>query len=343
MIELSLASIAQLKILLVPVQPIRREVHSEHTALIKQFTKIPVRDVPTDPRGPAAPCTALPTSNGSLLFQYLEAYPRSQAYLEEFQLSRRVLGLIGVLDCSEWDDLQEGKLEFDRLVKQHPQVLATRLFAFHPSEAQQDDVEGLVVIPNVGDPNFYMATLMADFSASLLHGLSDLASAMEKRLAVEGPSEAIIPDVLAPLNTRTSTSSIVRTSTPDAFRRTSTPNPTDSMDGNSKRFSTIPDVSAMDKSNRRKMQGRVLKLKADLRTLAGRWSEATNLYNEAIVISKTTSDDVWHASAAENLIMLQAMSIWVSAKEVSRLDRFCTIVLTIKVLVTDYRTDWNQS
>lgn len=314
----SLAHIAQLQILLLPVQPIRRDTHVEHCNLIKQFTRIPIRDIPTDPRGPAAQCTALPTSTGTLLLNYIQAYSKSQVYLEEFQLSRRVLGIIGVLDCSEWDDLSQGKAEFDLLLKQHPQVLATRCYAFSASEAQKDNVEGLVVIPTVGNLHFYMATLLADFCASLLHGLSDLAFALEKRLVVEGPSENIRPDVLAVLNSRDSMSSISRTSTPDLSRRSSTPLPIDVVDQpTNKRFSTIPDASILDRSNRRKMQGRVLKLKADVRCLAGRWGEATTLYNESIIISKTTGDDVWHASAAENLILLQALFLWMTVKEVS--------------------------
>lgn len=172
---LSLGSNATIQVLLVPVQPVKRTSYAQLAALIRNFTRIRLRDVPTDPRGPAAaPLSASPTASGSLLFNYVDVYSRSQAYLYEFQLSRRTLGIIGIVDCAEWDDLEEAQQEFQRLLGQHPTVLATRCYAFNPQDGQNDNVDGLVVIPNVGDMHFYVATLLADFAASVLHGLSDV-------------------------------------------------------------------------------------------------------------------------------------------------------------------------
>ena len=175
---LSFAFVAQIQVLLVPIQPIKRATYAKHCALVRSIARIPIRDIPTDPRGPSASLSAQPTSNGAILLHYVDSYSRSQAYLHEFQTSRRVLGIIGVLDCAEWDDLTEAQAEFTRLLSKHPKVLASRCYAFDPSDSQRDDVVdgNVVVIPNVGDLNFYMSTLLADFSASLLHELSNMVA-----------------------------------------------------------------------------------------------------------------------------------------------------------------------
>lgn len=324
--DLAFSSVASLRVLLVPVQPIKRDVYAKHCALIRKFTRIALRDVPVDPRGPSvAQLSAQPFSRGCVLFDYLDSYSKAQGYLEELQLSRRVVGVIGIVQSDEWQDgsgsgcLDEARSEFERLLGQHPQCLASRCYAFDPPEGMPDNVEGMVMVPSVGDLNFYISTLLADFAASILHELSNLASYLDTRTYVSTPRD---PNASRPTNYRRSTLpelpgkldrsvNIERTASATPPQKTRTASRLSSI-GSGVVGSTTSDTNtaaAADKSTKRKMQARLLKLKADLRALAGRWEEASHMYDEAIQTFKIMSDDVWHASALENATMLAVIQL----------------------------------
>lgn len=321
--DLAFASVATIRVLLVPVQPIKRDLFAQHCELIRRFPRVSLRDVPVDPRGPAAQLSAQPFSRGSVLFDYVDSYSKAQSYLEEFQVSRRVLGVIGICQCEEWDSsLDEARAEFQRVLGQHPQALAHRCYAFDPPEGLHDNVEGLVVVPSVGDLNFYISTLLADFAASLLHKLSNLASYLDTRSTVSTPQDQ---SAARPLNFRRSTLPDLPSKSGSAsfepFDRVSasaTPPPTSSSSNSGARSSATSRLSSMgtealaaaDRSSKRKMQSRLLKMKADLRALAGRWDEAQAMYEEAINTFRLTSDDVWLASALESSVMLAVVKLW---------------------------------
>jgi hypothetical protein len=167
---------------LIPVQPIKRAVFEHYAGVISSFTRIALRDIPPDARASAqAQCSALPSSNGSVLLRYMDNYSRSQTALDEFEYSRRIVGAIGIMDCREWLEedggLGEGLQEFNNSLQAHPAPLATRCFAFNQSD-DQSEIQGtaLVSVPSVGDLRFYMGTLLADFCASILHELSNMVS-----------------------------------------------------------------------------------------------------------------------------------------------------------------------
>jgi hypothetical protein len=54
--------------------------------------------------------------------------------------------------------------------------VATRCFAFDPTENQPDDTKGLIMIPNVGNMSFYMSTMMCDFASELLNQFEMIVS-----------------------------------------------------------------------------------------------------------------------------------------------------------------------
>ena len=58
-------------------------------------------------------------------------------------------------------------------MKYHTAV-AHRCFAFDPSEDQPDDTKGLIMIPNVGEMNFYMSTMISDFANNILTEFGNL-------------------------------------------------------------------------------------------------------------------------------------------------------------------------
>lgn len=70
---------------------------------------------------------------------------------------------------------------------QYPTAVATRCFAFDPSETQEDDTKGLIMIPNVGNMSFYMSTMICDFASEILEQFAILANRIQKLETLESP------------------------------------------------------------------------------------------------------------------------------------------------------------
>ena len=53
---------------------------------------------------------------GQMHFEFLDHYSREHQELEEFQPYRRIFGIIGIMDCQEWEKkgLKEGHHQFVR-------------------------------------------------------------------------------------------------------------------------------------------------------------------------------------------------------------------------------------
>jgi hypothetical protein len=60
--------------------------------------------------------------------------------------------------------------------KKYPTAVATRCFAFDPTETQADDTKGLIMIPNVGNMSFYMSTMICDFTSEILNQFALIVS-----------------------------------------------------------------------------------------------------------------------------------------------------------------------
>lgn len=127
-----------------------------------------------------------PNTPGALLFEYLTptTYASSHplAFLSEFQLHRRIHGIIGILDSSEYTDqpLSDALSGFHRSLKDLPKTFATKVYGFDPTEKQLDEgrrmkeIEGLVMVPSTGDIAFYLHTVLADFASEVLWEFSNM-------------------------------------------------------------------------------------------------------------------------------------------------------------------------
>jgi hypothetical protein len=82
------------------------------------------------------------------------------------------------MDCQEWKDkdLSEGYKHFVNTLNKYPTAIATRCFAFDPTENQPDDTKGLIMIPNVGNLSFYMSTMVCDFASEILNQFANIVS-----------------------------------------------------------------------------------------------------------------------------------------------------------------------
>lgn len=175
-----------LRVLVFPVTPIRKDEYARQLALLRQHSRIALADVPPSTTGEAVNSLLAPTpaSRGFLNLNFVEAWDPELAWLEEFQVHRKVMGAIGLMDCAEWTgkgdrgDLQAATDKYRKIIADDapPGLFAHRCYAFNPRDDQNDNAEGLVIIPNVGDLDFYVNTLLAELTSSVLAGISRMVS-----------------------------------------------------------------------------------------------------------------------------------------------------------------------
>ncbi|KAI8063251.1 TRAPP II complex [Gongronella butleri] len=188
----NLTSSARVRVLLVPVSPIKKSTFWKHVELVKQFSVVRLGDVTPDlQKGASAKFSSQVFQEGQMHFQFLTSYRRDHAHLEDFQPHRRIFGVIGIMDCQEWKDknLSDGYKHFVNTLSKYPTAIATRCFAFDPTENQPDDTKGLIMIPNVGNLSFYMSTMICDFASEILSQFDNIAARIEQLPLLESPAQ----------------------------------------------------------------------------------------------------------------------------------------------------------
>ncbi|BGP40785.1 hypothetical protein JCM10449v2_004750 [Rhodotorula kratochvilovae] len=226
---------AKLQILLVPVHPIKRSKFDRHVQQLRRFASIPLAEVPPDRRGERAVFSSSPNTPGNLLFEYLTpttyAPTHPLAFLSEFQVHRRIQGIIGIIDATEYKDKSLGTAlaSFQASLKDLPKTFATKVYGFDPTEEQLDEArklkenEGLIMVPGAGDVSFFLKTVLADFASDVLFDFSNMAAQLESRTSIPTPQET--PGAAAPFsfvpNKPTAQSTI--TSYASNHRRTDSP------------------------------------------------------------------------------------------------------------------------
>ena len=113
--------------------------------------------------------------DGFISFNYATS-PLPKNEWDEFQIHKRALGIIGIVDCQNTANLTQVSLEFRQLVSKFPGVLCTRCFAFEPTDNHADNEPGIVMIPNQGREQlmFYLSTMIEDLAVNFLKTLSPL-------------------------------------------------------------------------------------------------------------------------------------------------------------------------
>ncbi|KAL9548722.1 hypothetical protein PS6_006462 [Mucor atramentarius] len=340
-LALDITSACRVRVLLVPVSPIKKSTFWHHVELVRKFSLVRLGDVTPDlHKGANAKFSSQVFQEGQMHFQFVTKYNRDHCHLEDFQPHRRIFGVIGIMDCQEWKDkdLSEGYKKFVDMLSQYPTAVATRCFAFDPTENQPDDTKGLIMIPNVGNMSFYMSTMICDFASEILDQFASIAERIESLKVLESPIPAgYIPrrfDVnngnsrmiqpqpssssphqpnrnsqpVGPSPTSSISSSFLkRASTTAANSRktlasaNSPPTPKPSL-SRSTTFTGSPMTVAGDAGRTlQRTPGRIKKLLADFYLLAGRLPDAVKHYNEAITMAQNSYDYLWLGSAKEGL------------------------------------------
>ncbi|KAI8075820.1 TRAPP II complex [Gilbertella persicaria] len=326
-LALDITSSCRVRVLLIPVSPIKKSKFWSHVELVRKFSLVRLGDVtPNLHKGANARFSSQVFQEGQMHFQFVTKYDRDHSHLEDFQPHRRIFGVIGIMDCQEWKDkdLSEGYKKFHDMLGQYPTAVATRCFAFDPNENQPDDTKGLIMIPNVGNMSFYMSTMICDFASEILDQFASIADRIEKLKMLESPIPMGFMPLLQPQPSvsmtppsppspgptptgSVSASFLKRASTSAANNRKSTinaanspPTPKPSLSRSTTFTGSLNSSSDINRTIQR-TPGRIKKLFADFYLLAGRLPDAMKHYQEAIDMTQSSSDYLWLGSAKEGL------------------------------------------
>ncbi|KAG6850996.1 hypothetical protein H0H93_004483 [Arthromyces matolae] len=330
------ASLAHVRILLIPVGSISRPSFEKYAAEIRSFESIRLGDIPADYKDERARFMPSPLSTGYLHLSFpTHPPPRSHLPLSLLRPSHFPIAVIGVTTCSRNDSLAQIHAQFNAsLLDIFPSdgiyPLAKNCFVFEEGEDTSlsigDNLPGLFILPSMmGNKKLYLGTLLADLCSQILAEFGVLVQALESPMGNEYLNSTMLPtipplseipeplnssrrDSLPPLpshnsqpdinkgNFTLSAAPIKRTSSGPGFR------PSSAMAQPArKRLSTIGVASS---------HARLFKVLGDLFLLSGRPEDALVWYMESIQLFKSSQDHVWHAAALEGLATVSVIESW---------------------------------
>ncbi|KAF7338264.1 hypothetical protein MVEN_02051700 [Mycena venus] len=331
------ASLAQVRILLVPVGTISQSTFNKYAQELRTFDAIRLGDIPADNKDERARFMPSPLSTGYLHLSFpTHPPPFSHLPLSLLRPSNFPLAVIGLAACSKTDSLPSVLAEFNAaLLDIFPAggmyPLAKNCFVFEEGEGNTnvnlgDNVPGLVVIPSMmGNKKLYIGTLLADLCSHVLGEFGMLVAGLESPAGNEHLNSALMPmlppsdlaqpldngrkrDSLPPLpshnsqpemkfNLAPASNSKRNSSSGSALRQSTLSAPP----GGKKRLSSIGVASS---------HGRLFKVLGDFFLLAGRTEDAAVWYNEALLLFRSSSDAVWQAATLEGMATVSIIDAW---------------------------------
>ncbi|EMD38404.1 hypothetical protein CERSUDRAFT_113560 [Gelatoporia subvermispora B] len=364
---LAFASLAHVRVLLLPVGNIRKPDFERWAGEIAGFESIRLGDIPSHSKDDRARFMPNPLSSGFLHLSFTtHPAPTSHVPLSLIRPSDFPLGVIGIASCSQTDALSSVLADFNEVVSNlFPEgatyPLAKNCFVFEESDGNTNiDVgnhfPGLVVIPALlGNKQLHIGTLLADLCSNILGEFATVMQALESPLGNEYLNASIFPtlpppsdlprsldheirshDSLPPLPSQHSqpelatTSGALRSKTPLPLKR----NSTIASGLMPPRHASLPPPSAKKKPaviGAASSHGRLFKVTGDLFLLAGRLEDSEIWYSEALALLKGTQDTAWHAAALEGSAVIQIVQAWAStANEPSDVELWSDILDKLK-------------
>jgi len=193
------ASLAHVRILLLPMGSIQQPMFEKFAAEVKAFDDVRLGDIPADQKDERGVCNLAiafrltficilisarfmpnPLSTGHLHLSFpSHPPPPTHSSLSLFRPSHFPLGVIGIGVCSQTDTLSSMLAQFNAsLLELFPAgslfPLANNCFIFEDSDGVTninlgDNIPGLVVIPSMmGNKKLYIGTLLADLCSHIL-------------------------------------------------------------------------------------------------------------------------------------------------------------------------------
>ncbi|KAF8654133.1 hypothetical protein AX16_003664 [Volvariella volvacea WC 439] len=335
------ASLAHVRVLLVPVGTISKAKFETYAAEFRTFESIRLGDIPADTKDHRARFMPNPLSAGHLHLTFPSHPPPSNHFpLALLRPSHFPLAVIGIAACASTDSLGSLLAQFNAsLVELFPSgsifPLAKNCFVFEESDGStnlnlDDSLPGLVVIPNMmGNKKLYIGTLLADLCSHILGEFGNLVQSLETPVGNEYLNSSLFPTFppiselsnsfelsqkcvsTPPLQSHNSQPEISKGNssipTPAPLKRNVSSGPTflqstlSAQQPQKKRLSTMGATSS---------HARLYKLLADLFLLSGRTEDAMLWYTEALVLFRSSTDCTWHAATLEGMATVTIIDAW---------------------------------
>ncbi|KAI0818742.1 transport protein Trs120 or TRAPPC9 TRAPP II complex subunit-domain-containing protein [Irpex lacteus] len=228
---LDFGSLARIRILLLPVGPIKRTTFAHWASEIRTFENIRLGDIPADAREERARFMPGPLASGHVHLSFpTHPLPPTHTQLSLFRPSDFPLGVIGIASCSPSSSSSSSHTSSPPSSSSHPSSstnhaqtlstiqsqfqetvsrtfpegsaypLAQNCFVFEEGEEDVGDVggsahtPGVVVIPGMmGNKKIYVGTLLADLCSSILAEFANVVQALESPLGNEYLNAALFP------------------------------------------------------------------------------------------------------------------------------------------------------
>ncbi|KAJ6502507.1 TRAPP II complex [Mycena sanguinolenta] len=334
------ASLAQIRILLVPVGSISQSTFNKYAEELRSFDVIPLGDIPADNKDEKARFMPNPLSAGYLHLSFpTHPPPFSHLPLSLLRPSNFPLAVIGLAACSKTDSLPSVLAEFNAaLLDIFPgggmYPLGKNCFVFQEGKGNTDvnlgdSVPGLVVIPSVMDnkqKKYYIGTLLADLCSYVLGEFGTLVQGLESPAGNEHLNSTLMPmlpptDLAQPLDNGRKRDSLPPLPSLNNQLDTKSFNPSSTLKRNSSgsafRQSTLnvpPAKKRLSSIGVASSHGRLFKVLGDFFLLAGRTEDAAVWYNEALLLFRSSSDAVWQAATLEGMATVSIIDAWAATQ-----------------------------
>ncbi|KDQ07911.1 hypothetical protein BOTBODRAFT_139417 [Botryobasidium botryosum FD-172 SS1] len=335
----SFSSLARVRILLLPIGPIKRSTFDKWAALIRSFEHIRLGDIPPDSREEKSRFIPSPLSTGFLHLSFpSHPPPIYHGPLSLFRISSCPLGVIGIADATETTSLAFISAEYNTAIATYfPSTsafpFAGKCYAFEDGDgnANINNSSGtfpeIVTIPSVmGNKKLYIGTLLADLCHDILAEFPSLVRALDSPGGLESlhsnlfpsiklgsadqpPPNVVDPNTLDPTRPYSQAMEGVASTSTVHIRRTSTAvvtstnvQPMLAVTGTAKKRASTINTGASS--------GKLCKIIADLYLLSGKLVDAHYWYGESVSLLKSPQDTVWLASAYEGFSTIEVLDAW---------------------------------
>ncbi|KAI8820488.1 TRAPP II complex [Fimicolochytrium jonesii] len=321
---------ARVRVLLAPVGPFRKNTFQKYVDIISQFSVILTADLtkPDLTKTPSKYAEQMYEREGYIHMNYVTSYDKEHGPLEEMQVWRQVVAVIGIMHCQEVQSIGDGVKRFQTILTRYPGVLASRCFAFEPADQQADDTRGCIMIPD--DPkklSFYLMTQINDLANELLVSFGNMAAHAEKRPMINGPimaMPALSPGALSissPMSVGGTSSPFTPSGLISGQASSASLTSPVAGSGSMNRDPSISSLATQDSSasmlgslftadkTKKRTPARAQKIVGDLFLLAGALDQAIASFTSALEAMKASGDYQWQASALESYYCALTLSL----------------------------------
>uniref|UniRef100_A0A8H8CM97 Transport protein particle subunit trs120 n=1 Tax=Psilocybe cubensis TaxID=181762 RepID=A0A8H8CM97_PSICU len=336
------ASLAHIRILLIPVGLIPRSSFDVYAEEIRSFDSIRLGEIPTDTRdGRAARFLPNPLSKGNILLSFpTHPPPQSHSLLSLVRPSHFPLAVIGVATCSQSESSKSLYSQFrsslaDIFPSGSTYPLVTNCFAFEDVEGTAnldpgETLPGLVTVPCIKNRKLHIGTLLGVLCSQILTEFGVLVQALETPLGNEYLNASLMPFLPPVAELPSSLNSFSRTeSSPSINSHNSSPDisrssfslaaaPAIKRNASSANSSTARQSTLGVQAQKKRLStigtssshGRLYKMLGDFFLLSGRTEDATIWYNEAVQLFKSSHDPLWYACTLEGMATIAIIDAW---------------------------------